>query len=128
MYRFDGYHNEKDIVHVMTKLLRPLPAGRGEEGRGGDAEALDLELIQEVPDIMEGRRTFNRGTEEEIFRQTRHQNNAPTFRDGRRVRGADAGLCGNAGLGSASRKRSSSLIGGKGQSRLALSVRMESKR
>jgi len=81
MYRFDGYHNEKDIVHVMTKLFDLSRQDAEKKVAEVTQKALDLELIQEVPDIMEGRRTFNRGTEEEIFRQTRHQNNAPTFRD-----------------------------------------------
>ena len=81
MYRFDGYHNEKDVVHVMMKLFDLSQAEAEKKVAEVTQKALDLKLIQEVPDIMEGHRTFNRGTEEQIFRQTRHQNSAPTFRD-----------------------------------------------
>jgi len=81
MNRFDGYHNEDDIVHVVAKLFDLSQ----EEARTKVVEvtqkAIELQLIMEIPDIMEGHKTFHRGTEEQIFRQTRVNRGDKTFRD-----------------------------------------------
>jgi radical SAM superfamily enzyme YgiQ (UPF0313 family) len=81
MHRLDGYHNADDIIMVMMKLFdltQPQATAKVDEVI---QKAIQLDLVREVPDIMEGRKTFHRGTEEEIFRQTRVVRGDPTFRD-----------------------------------------------
>jgi len=81
MYRFDGYHNAKDITTILMKLFDLSQEEATTKVAEVTQKALDMDLIREVPDIMQGRPTFFRGTEEEIFRQTRVARGEPTFRD-----------------------------------------------
>jgi len=81
MYRFDGYHNSRDITNILMKLFDLSHEQAGAKLAEVTQKALEMDLIREVPDIMQGRDTFLRGTEEEIFRHTRVARGERTFRD-----------------------------------------------
>jgi hypothetical protein len=76
----DGYHNDDDIITVVTKLF-DMPyeqaATKVEELK---QKAIELELVEEMPDIMLGRDTFHRGTEEEIYRSSRWERGESAYR------------------------------------------------
>ena len=45
------------------------------------AKGLEMDLIVEVPDVMLGRQSFGRMTEEQIFRKSREVRGEPTYRE-----------------------------------------------
>ena len=80
MYRLDGYHNAGDIAHVLTKLFDMSEEDAAAKVEEVMDKARKLELVEELPDIMLGRQTFGRGTEEEIFRESRWVRGKSAFR------------------------------------------------
>lgn len=81
LYRSDGYHNFDDLVHVLVKLFDLTEEAAEAKVREVQAKALELALVEEIPDIMAGHESLGRSTEWEIFVQSRNERHEPTFAD-----------------------------------------------
>jgi radical SAM superfamily enzyme YgiQ (UPF0313 family) len=81
LYRFDGYHNDDDIIQVVSKLFDMSLEEASEKFEEVRQKAFEYDLLEEMPDIMIGRDTFLRGTEEQIFRDSRWVRGESAFRE-----------------------------------------------